>query len=97
MEVPQPDGLDSFEWDEGNRKKIEKRMSVEVVESAFLGEPRIFFDKKNSEKEPRWILMNQVAKRNVCLVFTTRRDKIRALSARYMHGKEARKYGKKIG
>lgn len=96
MEVPKPDELDGFEWDEGNRKKIEKRMAVEAVESSFLGEPMIFFDEKNSGKEPRWILMNRVGERNVFLVFTVRSNKIRVLSARYMHGKEVRKYGKKI-
>lgn len=88
--------LFQFDWDEGNRAKVIKRLPIEVAQSAFLGEPLVFFDQKHSEKEPRWFLMNVVNERAVALVFTVRNNKIRIVSARYMHGREASKYGKKI-
>lgn len=47
--------------------------------------------------ERRWFLMNRVGERFVSLVFTVRDNRVRVLSARYMHGKEVRKYGKRIG
>lgn len=88
--------LFQFDWDEGNKAKVIKRLSVEVAQSAFLGEPLVFFDEKHSEKEPRWFLMNVVNGRAVALVFTVRNNKIRIVSARYMHRREVGKYGKKI-
>ena len=97
VEAPKLDDLEGFERDAGNRKKIEERMDLETVQSAFLGEPIVFHDERHSEIEPRWFLMNRVGKRNVSLVFTVRNNKIRVFSARYMHEKEVRKYGKKIG
>ena len=88
--------LSQFDWDEGNKAKILKRMSVEVAESAFLGEPQVFFDEAHSGEEPRWFLMNVVDKRAVALIFTVRSNKIRIVSARYMHAREVKKYDKKI-
>ncbi len=88
--------LSQFDWDEGNKAKVIKRLPLEVAQSAFLGEPLVFFDEKHSEQEPRWFLMNVVNKRAVALVFTVRNDKIRIVTARYMHKREVSKYGKKI-
>ena len=96
MEVPRLDELEGFEWDRSNQKKIEKRMTMATAEGAFLGEPMVLLDERHSEIEPRWFLMNRVGERNVFLVFTVRNNKFRVLSARYMHGKEVRKYAKKI-
>lgn len=88
--------LADFDWDVGNKVKVLKRMPLEVAESAFMGEPLIFYDERHSQNEPRWLLMNTVNRRAVALVFTVRNDKIRIVSARYMHKKEVRKYDKKI-
>ena len=88
--------IESFEWDAGNRPKVEKRVPISVVESAFLGQPLISYDDTHSKIEQRWFLMNQVEKRHVFLIFTVRHKKIRIISARYMHKQEVNKYGKKI-
>ena len=67
------------------------------AEAAFFGEPLVFFDEAHSSIEARWFLMNRVGSRHVFLVFTMRQNKIRIISARYMHEREVKKYGKKIG
>ncbi len=89
--------MEGFEWDEGNRQKVRRRMELEEAQAAFLGEPLVWLDERHSAIEPRWFLMNRVGKRDLFLIFTVRGDKIRVISARYMHEKEVRKYGKKIG
>lgn len=96
--VEQPDlsHVEGFDWDEGNRRKILKRMPLDVAMSAFLGEPAVFFDHKHADDEPRWFLINRVENRYVTLIFTVRNKKIRIISARYMHKREVKKYGKKI-
>lgn len=96
MLIPKLADLEGFEWDEGNRTKVEKRMPADVVEAAFLGEPLVLNDEAHSGTESRWFLMNQVEQRHVFLVFTIREKKARIVSARYMHDKEVKKYGKKI-
>lgn len=88
---------DGFDWDEGNRDKIQQRMDVKTAQAAFSGEPLIFPDQRHSQDELRWFLMNRVGQRFVFLVFTLRGKKIRIISGRYMHDREVRKYGKKIG
>lgn len=92
-----PFDAEGFEWDHGNRRKVERRMEVPVAEAAFLGEPMMFYDGGHAEVEPRWFLMTRVGSRHVFLVFTRRGKKIRVISARYMHDREVKKYAKKIG
>lgn len=87
---------EGFEWDKGNRGKIEKRIGVDVAEAAFLGGPLVGTDQDHSEAEQRWFLVNQVGERHVFLIFTLRGKKIRVLSARFMHAKEVKKYGKEM-
>lgn len=96
MEIPNLALFKDFEWDDGNRGKVSKRMDIPIAESAFLGEPQILFDAVHSKIEPRWFLMNRVDSQHVFLVFTLRKNKIRILSARYMHAKEVKKYAQKI-
>ncbi len=81
----------------GERFYTHCRAVLEEAQAAFLGEPLVWLDERHSAIEPRWFLMNRVGKRDLFLMFTVRGDKIRVISARYMHEKEVRKYGKKIG
>lgn len=97
MQIPNLADLEGFEWDDANKEKVTKRMAIQTAEAAFLGEPAIYFDQAHSEGEPRWFLMNRVGTRDLFLAFTIRGDKIRVISARFMHKKEVKKYGKKIG
>lgn len=86
--------LDGFEWDEGNLKKVLQRMEAGVAEMAFQGTPLVAKAKKFSSFEKRFYLVNKVTGRYVFLVFTVRREKIRIISARYMHRREAKHYEK---
>lgn len=96
MKNPNLQDLDGFEWDEANQDKIKKRISLKLVEAAFLGEPLIMYDAQHSHIEPRWFLINRVGDRYVVVIFTVRKNKVRVISARHMHKREIKKYAKKI-
>ena len=89
-------GLTGFEWDEGNLKKVFERIEPSVAEMAFQGEPWVALSRRHSGAEKRWFLVNKVVKRHVFVVFTIRENKIRIVSARYMHRKEVKFYEKKF-
>jgi len=88
--------LTGFEWNEGNLKKILKRMEASTAEMAFQGEPWVALSKKLLGSEKRWFLINKVTEKYIFIVFTVRKNKIRIISARYMHQKEVKYYGEKI-
>lgn len=81
-----------FEWDVGNIAKVQKRLDLATVEFAFQGRPYIATDELHSASEKRWLLVNQIHERFVFAVFTTRGERIRVVSARYMRKQEAKKY-----
>lgn len=87
-----------FDWDEGNLDKSRRKHGVtpEEAESVFLDENSLVFpDKPHSETEARLIVVGKSDKnRNLFIVFTLRREKVRIISARRMHKKEVEKYGK---
>ena len=92
-----PSGLD---WDDGNRDKCEKHgVSVAEIESLFRGNPRYAPDRAHSAVENRFIAVGRTeAGRALFVAFTFRerdgRLLVRPVSARYMHAKEASRYGK---
>ena len=88
--------LIGFEWDEGNLKRILTRMEAGVAEMAFQGDPWVTLSKKFSGSEKRWFLINKVMGRYVFIVFTARNNKVRIISARYMHPKEVKHYEEKF-
>ena len=85
-------GYSVFDWDEGNIRKVSERMHCSIAELAFRGRPYVKYDARHSNGEKRWLLINQVANRFVCVAFTTRNQKIRIISARFMHQKEVKQY-----
>ena len=93
----------NFDWDEGNRYKCQKHgLSIRQIESLFKQE-NIFVarDIFHSQTELRFLAIGRINNgRSVFVVFCLRnkegKDSIRPVSARYMHGKEARKYEKKF-
>ena len=89
-----------FEWDEGNIDKNwvkHKVLNKEIEEVFFCNNRFIFKDELHSQKEKRLrdfgITKN---KRKLLVIFTQRREKIRAISARDMNKKEMQFYEKKI-
>ncbi|MBI3558802.1 BrnT family toxin [Candidatus Gottesmanbacteria bacterium] len=77
-----------FDWDEGNLDKSRRKQGVvpEEAESVFL-------DEKSLIVEERFIIVGKSSEnRNLFIVFTVRKEKIRIISARRMHKKEVEKY-----
>jgi uncharacterized DUF497 family protein len=89
-------GLD---WDDGNLAKCQTHgVSVAEVEAVFAGEPHYSPDEAHSVDEQRYLATGRTAEgRPIFVVFTIRerggRRYVRPISARYMHAKEARRYG----
>jgi uncharacterized DUF497 family protein len=89
-----------FDWDGGNRSKCQKHgVSIEEIEAVLSGRPRVAPDPVHSTGESRFIAIGRTAKgRAVFIAFTFRQSGrkqfIRPISARYMHGKESEAYDK---
>ena len=94
------DPIVGFDWDNGNREKCQKHgLTLGEIE-AFFRQERIYVapDILHSHQEQR-LLAARRCPLNGCpmfVVFTLRGEddkrRIRPISARYMHEKEARKY-----
>ncbi|HVW94092.1 MAG TPA: BrnT family toxin [Devosia sp.] len=88
-----------FDWDEGNWRKCQSHgVSIEEIEGLFRGAPRVAPDPAHSSSEDRLIAVGRTAGgRPLFVAFTLRqqdgRQLIRPVSARYMHRKEAERYG----
>ena len=91
-----PSGID---WDAGNLAKSQAHgVSIEEIESLFRGSPRVAPDPEHSAAETRYIAIGRTAGGRPLFVAFTFRDRdgrrlVRPISARYMHAKEARRYG----
>lgn len=84
-----------FEWDEGNRCKIEKRFPFDEIEEFFYQEFYVLRDHNHSHNEHRFIAVGyHKSSRPMWVCFTLRQEKIRVISARFMHKKEAKAYAK---
>ena len=92
-----------FAWDEANRRKCQKH-GVWIAEIEYVlahAETLIMPDLRNSQSEPRFLAIGRTQKgRHAFVVFTPRQRAgaalLRPISARYMHGKEIRKYEQEI-
>ncbi|WP_313077587.1 BrnT family toxin [Melaminivora sp.] len=84
-----------FDWDGGNWPKCAKHgVSREEIERMFLeGHARIAPDMKHTTPaESRHIAAGRVDGRALFVAFAFRGRRIRPISARYMHAKEASNY-----
>lgn len=84
-----------FEWDSGNWPKCGKQgVSRREIKRLFLeGLARIAPDVTHStSSESRHIAAGRVDGRALFVAFAPRDHRIRPISARYMHAKEARRY-----
>ncbi len=88
-----------FEWDKGNTNKnfLKHRVRNEECEEIFFDpEKRILRDPLHSDKEKRFIIIGQTKKRRILfIVFTTRKKKVRVISARDLNKKELHLYHEK--
>ena len=90
--------LDRFEWDSGNDSKNWDRHSVSQAEAeqVFLNRPILVIDTTKPDKtESRNVALGKTDNgRQLFVVFTIRKSKIRIVSARPMSRKERGVYGK---
>ena len=88
-----------FEWDEGNRRHCQKHgLSSKQIEY-FLQQDNLLVapDVRHAKHEERYLAIGRARTgKPMLVVFTIRRVdetvRLRPISARYMHEKEARKY-----
>lgn len=88
-----------FEWDKGNIDKNFKKhkLSNKEIEQVFISGKRkfIFEDQKHSAREKRYGIFGKTDDgKLLSIVFTLRKDKVRAITARPMSKKERRSYEK---
>jgi uncharacterized protein len=85
-----------FQWDEGNLLKNWERHQVTAVEceQVFFNQPVLAApDEQHSETEARFYILGQTdTGRKLFVVFTTRGNLIRVISARDMNRKERKSY-----
>ncbi len=87
--------INNFEWDLGNINHIKKHsFKIKECEDSFLNKPLfISEDKSHSQVETRYKLMGRSSEfRNLILVFTFRKDKIRVISVRDQNKNEKKLY-----
>jgi uncharacterized DUF497 family protein len=91
----------AFDWDDGNRDKCQIHgLTLDEIE-AFFRQDRLYIapDLKHTEDEQRLLAAGRSPLNNhsMFVVFTLRGDEdarlIRPISARYMHQREAERYG----
>lgn len=90
-------GLRSFQWDEGNSAKNEAKHGVTDRESEeiFFNTPLVVARSPQGGKERRYVALGKTyGSRFLTVVFTTRADRIRVISARPMSRSERRVYEK---
>lgn len=97
--LPDLANIDGFDWDSGNVQKNREKHRVVFVEceEVFQHGPVIFPDPEHSGVELRFLALGwTVQGRQLAVIFTIRRNKIRVISARNMSRKERRTYAKEI-
>jgi uncharacterized protein len=85
-----------FEWDGGNWPHCGKHgVTKQEIEQVFERDPTIVPDKDDHEPEERLNAIGSTEQgRVVFVLFTVRLDRIRPISARYMHLKEIKRYAR---
>jgi len=88
--------LDGFEWDAGNSEKNWQRHQVTQAEceQVFANLPLVLaVATKSPSVEPRYFALGRTdSSRELMVVFTTRGNKIRVISARPMSRRERKEY-----
>ena len=90
-----------FDWDEGNRATCQKHgLTIADVEHVLVTSEKVILP-VTGLAESRYIAIAATPEGRLAFVVFTTRDKggrsaLRAISARYMHRKEVRRYGQAI-
>ncbi len=91
--------VNGFDWNEGNREKCQKHGLSQKEIEYFFQQKKVLVtpDPKHSDDEERYLAIGRSQKQKPMFVVFTLRDVngeilIRPISARYMHGKEAKRY-----
>lgn len=91
---------EGFQWDEGNTEKNWKghKVTIAECEQVFFNKPIIVAsDEEHSKVESRYYLLGRTdINRKLFVVFTTRKELIRIISARDMNKKEKEIYNEEI-
>ena len=87
-----------FDWDDGNRDKCRKHgLTQAQIEYALSHDARVAPDPAHSVAEQRFIAVSRTAKgRPVFVAYCWRGEKLRPISARYMHEREVARYEQDI-
>ena len=91
-----------FDWDDGNRFKCQKHgMTIAEIEHVLIHHSTVLVPSPKGEGEARVLAIGRTsAGRLAMVVFTPRarggETRFRPVSARFMHPREARKYGKEV-
>jgi uncharacterized DUF497 family protein len=95
MQLPE-----EFEWDEGNKEKNwrKHRVTIQECEEVFFQRPiRITDDPMHSMKERRYVTLGKSKLgRQLIIIFTIRKNRIRVISGRDQDSKERSEYAKEI-
>ena len=83
-----------FDWDTGNQTKCRKHgLTLNDIEHLFRTDPLVAPDRAHSTAEQRFIAVGRTPSgRPAFVAFCWRGDKIRPVSARYMHTREVKAY-----
>jgi hypothetical protein len=91
-------GINEFEWDNGNLDKsyLKHGITPKEAEEVFVNDGSLVLpDIEHSQREERFILVGiNFIGVNIFVVFTFRKNKVRIISARRMHRKEVERYDK---
>jgi uncharacterized DUF497 family protein len=85
----------SFDWDSGNREKLNKHLLEPGTVESILRLPIVFAGRivEPRHDEPRWLLLRESEdRRRLALVFTKRGERLRPISCRPMRRRERRIY-----
>lgn len=88
--------IEGFDWDEANVSHIAKHnvTQKEAEQIFFDTSHKVTFDPKHSKDEKRYVIYGKTnTSRQLTVVFTDRKAKVRIISARDMSRKERRIYG----
>src|SRR5215216_5735473 len=98
MEIDILEGVDRFDWDEGNIEHIaEHEVTLDEAEEVFADTDNVLDeDIEHSTVEERFIIIGKTEKgRLLYQIFTRRGEKIRVISSRDINKKEVHFYEKK--
>jgi uncharacterized protein len=81
-----------FEWDEDKRQANIAKHKIDFARARLVFDDDHITESLPYEGEPRWITIGLLEGREITIIYTTRNEKIRIISARRARSNERRKY-----